>query len=79
MDEMDASLDTRTVFRVGRILREKAHALNTQFIIVSHRPELQAIATRLVGLYQCHGRPTALTLHFDTAADDDQEKLEGWR
>ena len=64
MDEVDASLDTSTVARIGALLREKSLRYGTQFVLVSHRPEMQDCACRLVGVYQYQQKPTAISMSF---------------
>lgn len=65
MDEIDASLDTRTVTRMGMLLRERAHEKNSQYIVVSHRPELHEFASSVTGLYIHSGVPKAFTHSVD--------------
>lgn len=66
MDEVDAALDTYTSARVGGLLREKAISSGTQFILVSHRPELHIYASRVVGLYLFNGSPSCVSQCFST-------------
>ena len=78
---MDASLDTATVARVGALLKEKSQRDGTQFLVVSHRPEMQDSCCRVAGVYLLGGQPRALSVAFASKAggdaDDDDEEVEG--
>ena len=50
-----------------KLYREKSFRSKIQFIMVSHRPEMQENATRLVGLYICNEIPQTLSVGFDTS------------
>ena len=64
MDEVDAALDTSTAERLGQLLKLKASTTDTQFILVSHRPELMESAFRIIGIYLLHDMPTSISHCF---------------
>nr|CCA16488.1 Structural maintenance of chromosome putative [Albugo laibachii Nc14] len=51
-DEMDASLDTYNVHKVAQLLHKQSKDTDTQFIIVSHRPEMWKNCVYFVGVYE---------------------------
>ena len=58
VDEIDAALDTRAVAAVARVVERlscsSANAATThrsQFVVVSHRPQMYERAERLIGVY----------------------------
>lgn len=62
LDEVDAALDTRTAYRMGQLLRQRSLKNGTQFIVVSHHPELQVAASRIIGFYHHLGRSTSISV-----------------
>eukprot|EP00602_Paraphysomonas_sp_CaronLab_P005490 CAMPEP_0185023262 /NCGR_PEP_ID=MMETSP1103-20130426/5944_1 /TAXON_ID=36769 /ORGANISM="Paraphysomonas bandaiensis, Strain Caron Lab Isolate" /LENGTH=995 /DNA_ID=CAMNT_0027555767 /DNA_START=509 /DNA_END=3496 /DNA_ORIENTATION=+ len=62
MDEVDSSLDTRTAKRVGQLMQKRGKEIGAQFLLISHRPEMQEAATRVIGLYRYNGYPTTLSI-----------------
>jgi chromosome segregation ATPase len=65
MDEIDANLDSHTVQRVAALLKEKSLASGSQFIVISHRNEMQAIASNLIGIYSCDQRPNSISFYHE--------------
>ena len=58
VDEIDAALDTRAVAAVARVVERlslsrtnTAAAHRSQFVVVSHRPQMYERAERLIGVY----------------------------
>lgn len=49
---MDAALDTYNVHKVARLLHKQSKDSATQFIIVSHRPEMWKECEYFVGVYE---------------------------
>ena len=66
MDEIDASLDAKTVTRIGQLLlhKTKRQGNHHQVICVSHRPQMQLAAQQLVGVYAWNQQPQVLITYF---------------
>ncbi len=64
-DEIDASLDTRTVERLGIMIKNLSLKYNTSnFLVVSHRSEMIEMATRILGLYYSKTKPQIISKVF---------------
>lgn len=64
-DEIDASLDTRTVGRLGIMIKNLSLKYNTStFLVVSHRSEMIEMATRILGLYHSKNKPQIISKVF---------------
>lgn len=46
-------------------IREKCRRSKVQFLMVSHRPEMQEYASRIVGFYVCSNIPQVFSAGFD--------------
>ncbi|KAH8367962.1 hypothetical protein KR084_004976 [Drosophila pseudotakahashii] len=65
MDEIDASLDFRSVSIVGHYIKERT--MKAQFIIISLRPNMFDLANYLVGIVKNHDCSNSCTLMNDLA------------
>jgi chromosome segregation protein len=64
LDEIDTFLDSRTALRIGHILHSQSLKYGTQFVVISHRPEMQISASRIIGLYHLNGCITGCSVYF---------------
>ncbi len=64
LDEIDTFLDSRTALGIGRLLHSQSRKYGTQFIVISHRPEMQIAASRIIGLYHFHGCIASCSVYF---------------
>lgn len=64
LDEVDAALDTRTAYKMGQLLKMRSKENKTQFIAVSHHPEFQVAASRIIGVYHVGGVATSVSASF---------------
>ncbi len=61
-DEIDASLDSRTVGKLGVMIKELSLKYTTSnFLVVSHRSEMIEMATRILGLYHANNKPQIIS------------------
>ncbi|CAL5221331.1 g3506 [Coccomyxa viridis] len=58
-DEIDCMLDATTAARVAEYIRSQARS---QYIVVSHKPQVYEKAQCLIGVYTCNGSSQAVTL-----------------
>ena len=63
-DEIDAFLDTRTALRVGNMIKSASKERLIQFIVVSHHPEVQIAASRMIGLYFSGWKTVSVSMGF---------------
>eukprot|EP00752_Nemacystus_decipiens_P016359 g14628.t2 len=83
MDEIDSALDTHKVRRVAMLLADRAKSGNEQCIVISHRPEMHARGSHLVGVYHCEGTARTVGLELISqlppppAEDDQDDEDEG--
>ncbi|TMW60863.1 hypothetical protein Poli38472_000905 [Pythium oligandrum] len=63
-DEIDAALDTINVSKLGKLLLQQSEKTKTQFLIVSHRPEMWELCSYLVGIYERDHSACAIACHF---------------
>ncbi len=66
MDECDAALDTLVTGKIGNLISNqiKESNIKSQFIIVSHRPEIYTQANIICGIYSLNGFPQPLCIGF---------------
>ena len=81
MDEIDAALDIIVVSNLAKMIQSKARSTFTQFLVVTHRPEMYSEAESLLGLYLINNAPSHLTInnnvsYHNNTTDfiDDEEK-----
>ena len=55
LDEVDAHLDAFHVAKLGELLLEEAEATQTQFIVVTLKPEMVNKAQKIYGVYESNG------------------------
>ena len=79
MDEIDAALDVVVVSNLAKLLQSKARSSNTQFLVVTHRPEMISHAEKLLGIYLVNNAPCHLTINnisnkpIDDYMDDEEK------
>jgi len=79
MDEIDAALDVVVVSNLAKLLQSKARTSNTQFLVVTHRPEMISHAEKLLGIYLVNNAPCHLTInnignkHIDDYMDEEEK------
>lgn len=66
-DEIDAALDTVNVARLAALLRDQSRETETQFLVVSHRPEMWEASGFLVGVYERAGSAQAVVCSFQSS------------
>jgi hypothetical protein len=63
--EIDAALDTVNVQKLAELLRDQSSQSTTQFLVVSHRPEMWDIAKYLVGVYELERSAQIISCRFE--------------
>jgi len=75
MDEVDAALDIIVVSNLAKLLYSTARESHTQFIVVTHRPEMYSCADTLLGIYLSNDTPCHLTFNNrETYYEEEEEK-----
>jgi chromosome segregation ATPase len=64
LDEVDAFLDAKISDNLGRLLQMRSKQTGSQFIVVSHKPELQMHADGIAALSFDGEAIGAITMHF---------------
>jgi chromosome segregation ATPase len=64
LDEVDAFLDAKIADNLGRLLRIRSKLSGSQFIVVSHKPELQMHADSITALSFDGEAIAAITMQF---------------
>ena len=73
LDEIDAALDFRNVAVIANYI--KAQAINSQFIIISHRNHMFELANKLVGIYKTFDISKTIT-YDPTENEESKEDVE---
>ena len=73
LDEIDAALDFRNVAVIANYI--KAQAINSQFIIISHRNHMFELANKLVGIYKTFDISKTIT-YDPTENEESREDVE---
>lgn len=70
--EIDAALDTVNVAKLGSLLRSQSLDAGTQFLVVSHRPEMWNLCASLVGVFERNGSAHTVACQFGLDPHQDQ-------
>eukprot|EP01126_Amoeba_proteus_P007678 TRINITY_DN12756_c0_g1_i1.p1 TRINITY_DN12756_c0_g1~~TRINITY_DN12756_c0_g1_i1.p1 ORF type:complete len:197 (-),score=45.06 TRINITY_DN12756_c0_g1_i1:190-780(-) len=60
LDEVDAALDSLAVERVAKYIKQVCKEEGSQFLIVSHRPQMYEVFPTIIGTYKIFGESRAL-------------------
>lgn len=72
-DEIDASLDSRNIERVARLIQRTSKKQHCQFIFISLRCQMYELANRLVGVYSLAGSSRTVSRPFHQNVQEDED------